>query len=179
MDDSSPPRTYSCRSCGEYWPLLIQAHKCCQHLHISPADTPAQLQIDRDTVVAQTSAPAGAVRSDGALTLKALMDVYICKVYDLMGGAKKDDYASKDNRLANFDRAAAFRGKRPEEVCMDWLTKHMDALAAAVDEDKVKWHWHDSSGNEGTKQRITDAIAYCLLLAAILERKETGRDVVG
>ena len=113
------------------------------------------------------------------LTLKMLVDEYVGKVIEMIGGVKKEDYASETNRLANFDRAAAFRDKRPEEVCIDWLVKHMDALASAVDEDKVKWYWHDDNGNEGTKQRIADAIAYCILLAAILERKHSGKEVVG
>ena len=75
--------------------------------------------------------------------------------------------------LQNFRQVAAFEGRRPEEVCLTYIIKHMQSLQRAVSTGEyINAWWSEEQGVEGIKQRIADIRNYMLLLAAILDDKE-------
>lgn len=75
--------------------------------------------------------------------------------------------------LQNFRQVAAFEGRRPEEVCLTYIIKHMQSIQRAVSTGEyINAWWSEEQGVEGIKQRIADIRNYMLLLAAILDDKE-------
>ena len=84
--------------------------------------------------------------------------------------AKAQEYAPVD-RLENFKRRLpVLREQKASQVILSDMSKHIDALARAVDTGNYRWCWADDDG-EGAKQRIADAINYLLLLAAAMEEE--------
>ena len=83
---------------------------------------------------------------------------------------KRGEYAPNDDRLQNFREVAAFLNKRPAEVALTYLTKHIQSIALAVRTGSYNWTWN-TEGGEGLKQRFADARNYLLLLAACLEEE--------
>jgi len=88
---------------------------------------------------------------------------------------KRGEYAPNDDRLQNFREVAAFLNKRPAEVALTYLMKHIQSIALAVRTGSYNWTW-ETEGGEGLKQRIADARNYLLLLAACLD-EEGGQNV--
>ena len=97
---------------------------------------------------------------------------------DLLG-VKRDEYASDKEVLMNFDQVSAFEGRRPEELCMTLILKHVQSIQLAVSTGKWNWLWINGKGREGMKQRIADVRNYLILLAAIMDRYDkVGDDIV-
>ena len=83
---------------------------------------------------------------------------------------KRGEYAPHDDRLQNFREVAAFLNKRPAEVALTYLMKHIQSITLAVRTGSYNWTWN-TEGGEGLKQRFADARNYLLLLAACLEEE--------
>lgn len=88
---------------------------------------------------------------------------------------KRGEYSSGDDRLQNFREVANFLGKKPSEVALSYLLKHIQSIALAVRTGEYVWAW-ETEGGEGLKQRIADARNYLLLLAACLEAEMEAKD---
>ena len=89
---------------------------------------------------------------------------------------KRDEYVpdGEEDCIENFRIAASFEGRRPEEVCMTYLMKHLQSIQRAVTTEKYDFAWwSEGQGVEGTKQRIADSRNLLMLLAAIMDDKET------
>ena len=88
-------------------------------------------------------------------------------------GIKRQAYIgdSKEDVIANFKQIAAFEGRRPEEVCLTLILKHIQSIQKKVASDKyISPEFIDSTdGTEGFWQRIADARNYLLLLAALIK----------
>jgi hypothetical protein len=86
-------------------------------------------------------------------------------------GRKSKEYASDDEKLANFKKAAALQGLRPEQALFGMLAKHLVSLA-------------DMAGDQGGtpfprevwEEKLTDAINYLLLLEAVIHEKDNWVD---
>ena len=83
---------------------------------------------------------------------------------------KRGEYSTNEDRLQNFREVATFLERRPAEVALAYLMKHIQSIALAVRSGKYAWTWN-TEGGEGLKQRIADARNYLLLLAACLEEE--------
>lgn len=85
--------------------------------------------------------------------------------------AKRRDYASDEDPLANFKVVGSMSGLKPEQVAYVYTLKHIQAIGKAVMEGswRESWSWETTGGREGLKQRIADARAYLLLLAEVLD----------
>lgn len=83
---------------------------------------------------------------------------------------KRGEYSPNEDRLQNFREVAAFLNKRPAEVALTYLMKHIQSITLAVRTGSYNWTWN-TEGGEGLKQRIVDARNYLLLLAACLEEE--------
>lgn len=81
---------------------------------------------------------------------------------------KANEYGSEQDRLENFHWRARAEGKRPEEIALGDLLKHIHAIVKAIKENRYCWVWQSESG-EGLKQRLADARNYLLLLAACID----------
>lgn len=162
-------QTHKCPTCGEYYPNKALSDRCCSATADKEATHALRLQAYLDSRRTNPAKP---------LSFTQMCAEYMERERDLLG-VKAADYATKHNRMANFDRVAAVEGRESEEVCLTYMLKHIDAILVAVSERKVKWCWQDERGNEGTMQRIVDARNYLLLLAALLERKHNGTEIVG
>ena len=79
-------------------------------------------------------------------------------------GSKAKEYASQEDRLHNFKRAAALLGQTPAQACVGFMTKHLVSILDIVTADakglKVPI--------EVREEKIGDAINYLILLDAIL-----------
>jgi len=87
---------------------------------------------------------------------------------------KRGEYTSQgeDDCLQNFRQVAAFEGRRPEQVCMTYVLKHIQSIQRAVDTERYDFTWwQEGTGVEGLKQRIADARNFLALLAGILDDK--------
>ena len=79
-----------------------------------------------------------------------------------------------DDVLRNFRVIAGFRrNRRPTDVCLEFLLKHIQSLTEAVDLQSYSWCWDKPGGGEGLKKRIADAINYLYLLAACIDEEAT------
>ena len=83
---------------------------------------------------------------------------------------KKGEYSPDEDRLLNFHQVADFEGRRPSEVALSYLLKHIQSIALAVRSGSYSWEW-EAEGGEGLKQRIADARNYLLLLAGCLDEE--------
>ena len=84
---------------------------------------------------------------------------------------KAGEYCDGADRLMNFRQIAELMDIKMSEVALLYLMKHIQSIVLAVKEDKVKWVW-ETEGGEGTKQRISDARNYLILLAACIQQEE-------
>ena len=88
-------------------------------------------------------------------------------------GIKRQAYAGGDQAdvLTNFKQVGAFEGRKPEEVCLTLILKHIQSIQKKVASDKyISPEFIDSTdGTEGFWQRIADARNYLLLLAALIK----------
>lgn len=89
--------------------------------------------------------------------------------------SKRFEYASEGDVLSNFKRASAVLGSSAEAYCMALIIKHIDGICQSVLRDRIEWSWGNAS-REGTKQRISDARNYLLLLAGLLEERLGGKE---
>lgn len=83
-------------------------------------------------------------------------------------GSKGGEYGSSQDRLENFHWQAQAEGRRPEEIAVSHLLKHIHAILKAVGEGRYAWAW-EVEGREGLKQRFADARNYLLLVAACID----------
>lgn len=81
-------------------------------------------------------------------------------------GSKAKEYASSQDRLWNFRRAAALLGGTAESALIGMLTKHIVSLYDMVDTDKK----HPFSM---WQEKIGDAINYLILLEALVIERVT------
>lgn len=88
-------------------------------------------------------------------------------------GLKAGEYAVGDDRLWNFHVQGALEGRRPSEIALSHLLKHVLSIVKAVRTGSGTWAWQTAAG-EGLKQRFADARNYLLLLAACLEEERGG-----
>ena len=90
-------------------------------------------------------------------------------------GIKRQAYAGGDQAdvLTNFKQVGAFEGRKPEEVCLTLILKHIQSIQKTVSSGKyISPEFIDSTdGTEGFWQRIADARNYLLLLAALVEER--------
>lgn len=84
---------------------------------------------------------------------------------------KAGEYTANRDRLLNFKQVAELLNRRPAEVALAYLLKHVQSITLAVRTGHYAWAWETESG-EGLKQRIADARNYLLLLAACLEDEQ-------
>lgn len=88
-------------------------------------------------------------------------------------GIKRQAYAGGDQAdvLTNFKQVGAFEGRKPEEVCLTLILKHIQSIQKTVSSGKyISPEFIDSTdGTEGFWQRIADARNYLLLLAALIK----------
>src|SRR5690606_20007707 len=94
--------------------------------------------------------------------------------------AKRGEYAPENrDRIQNFRAIAAFTSRRPSEVALIYLLKHVQSIAEAVRLGAYDWCWDKPGGGEGLKQRFADAINYLYLLAACIDEEVTQSLEVG
>jgi len=85
---------------------------------------------------------------------------------------KAGEYSTDGDRLQNFREIAEFLGKKPLEIALAYLLKHVQSIALAARTGKYAWTWAwETEGGEGLKQRIVDARNYLLLLAACIDEE--------
>ncbi len=86
---------------------------------------------------------------------------------------KGGEYGDGIDRLLNFKEIAEFVETTPVEVCLLYLMKHIQSIVLAIKTGNYsdKWFWRDEDGNEGLKQRISDARNYLILLGACIEEE--------
>ncbi|MGB9886736.1 MAG: hypothetical protein ACPLRW_07060 [Moorellales bacterium] len=102
-----------------------------------------------------------------------LHNEFVARETDLLG-LKAKEYSDGDDRLWNFRVQAALEGRRPSEIALSHLNKHITSICLAVRTDRGEWVWRTAEGHEGLKQRFADARNYLLLLAACLEEERGG-----
>ena len=75
---------------------------------------------------------------------------------------KSLEYATDEDKLANFKRAGAVLGVKPVQALMGMLVKHWVSIAVMVQSDKpyLPEQW---------AEKIEDAINYMYLLEALIE----------
>jgi hypothetical protein len=79
---------------------------------------------------------------------------------------KSEQYARGD-RLSNFKKAAAFRGKEPEEILMGLVIKHFTALDDFIQDLPEK-----KMPIEQWEEKIGDIINYMILLEAMIKESK-------
>lgn len=80
---------------------------------------------------------------------------------------KGGEYASSDDRLANFKRGAALTGCTPLQVAFIYASKHYDGIASYVKNPA-------RPSSEPIEGRFDDLINYCILMKALV--KEMNED---
>ena len=88
---------------------------------------------------------------------------------------KAGEYTAGKDRLQNFRQVAQWLNKRPAEVALYYMLKHIQSITLAVQSGKLVWEWQTDAG-EGMKQRLADARNYLLLLAACMDEEFEGED---
>lgn len=84
----------------------------------------------------------------------------IAKCVNILSGKAKE-YASEEDRLHNFKRAAAMLDTTPEKALIGMFAKHMVSIL-----DLVNKPWEASE--EMVDEKIGDAINYLILLEAVM-----------
>ena len=87
------------------------------------------------------------------------------KMQSVLAG-KAMEYASDNDRLQNFKKAAALQGITPEQACQGMLAKHQVSVADMV-----------MSGQEYSmevwEEKIGDSLNYLILLKALVVERHT------
>jgi hypothetical protein len=83
------------------------------------------------------------------------------KIRDLLA-RKKHEYASDEDCLRNFRNAAKIDGKTMAEVCKGYMLKHWTSIADIIE---------GRASKDLADEKIGDAIAYLILLDAILQEE--------
>ena len=103
---------------------------------------------------------------------QALVEQFEAREHTLLD-LKAGDYATDEDRLANFHQVGQFLEISMARVALVYLLKHMQAIANAVIQpaeiQATNWSWETKTGGEGLKQRIADARNYLLLLAGCIQ----------
>ena len=86
--------------------------------------------------------------------------------------SKRMEYAGLDDVLKNFKEQAEFAQVDAKDIALVFLFKHMQGIREIVTKGTVNWSWTTEDGTEGTKQRLSDARNYLLLLAALIEEEQ-------
>jgi hypothetical protein len=89
---------------------------------------------------------------------------------------KRGEYASERDVLQNFKEQSDFLGLDADVIALMLLFKHVQGIKEAVMGGKIDWGWETTERSEGTKQRIADCRNYLLLLAAVIDEEESGKD---
>jgi hypothetical protein len=87
--------------------------------------------------------------------------------------SKRSEYAADADVLANFKVTANQLGVSPEEVCLVFMMKHVQAIAKAAMKPETRLGWGGTGATEGFSQRISDARNYLVLLSALIYERET------
>jgi len=141
-------------------------------VHMDAGDTvtslsPSDVMILFERPHTPNDANAAPVRTSGPLTQGSLDDI-LSDFHEKRGGAtraKRKQYSGGGDVLANFRRRAQLLGVTPEQVIVSDLSKHIDAIAKAVQAGTIDAEWVHPDGAEGYLQKIGDAITYLELLA--------------
>ncbi len=88
---------------------------------------------------------------------------------DALLTVKGGEYASSDDRLANFKRGAALTGCTPLQVLFIYLSKHYDAVASFV---KTSAAGSVRASSEPIGGRFDDLINYCILAKALIAESQ-------
>ncbi len=78
------------------------------------------------------------------------------------------------DRLANFKRIAAMLGVTPEQVCMVYLMKHVDAITHYSNQAPGE---RRRNASEPIRGRIVDVITYYTLLLALIDEADIHADI--
>lgn len=84
---------------------------------------------------------------------------------------KRSEYARDEDVLINFKNTAELTGLSPEDVCLVFLMKHVQAVAKAANSRDTRLSWGGTGAVEGFSQRISDARNYLILLAALIKER--------
>jgi len=87
--------------------------------------------------------------------------------------SKRSEYAMNADCLSNFKATALSTGMQPEEVCVVLFMKHAQAICKMAREPSIRLGWGGNGAIEGTSQRISDARNYLILLAALIQERES------
>ena len=99
-----------------------------------------------------------------------LFNIILCQRIDTIKSTlkrKADEYAQDEDRLYNFKVAARMDDTTPENICWEFLLKH---LVCVHDLAKGKLE----AAPEIIDEKIGDAINYLILLEALLKEKTNG-----
>lgn len=77
---------------------------------------------------------------------------------------KASEYATRQDRMHNFNRAARLLGTTPEKALVGMLSKHIVSVLDMVDSEAVCPHGL-------IDEKIGDTINYLILLEALLKRR--------
>ncbi len=80
---------------------------------------------------------------------------------------KNREYATAENPMHNFDRAAEVLRQSPEKCLVGFWMKHIVSILDMVDGDLDK----TLPTGEKVEEKIGDAIAYLILLEAMLRQR--------
>jgi hypothetical protein len=104
-------------------------------------------------------------------------------LYNMFEGAersllitKRSEYAADTDVLVNFKTTANQLGITPEEVCLVFMMKHIQAIAKAAMRPGTRLGWGGTGATEGFSQRVSDARNYLILLSAIIEERDPKKE---
>ena len=100
----------------------------------------------------------------------SILDQRIIKIRSVLS-AKACEYASDDDRLHNFKKAACFTRETPSQVCTGFFLKHLVSVLDIVEE----YARLDFRKSELVDEKIGDAINYLILLEALLTESGEAR----
>ena len=85
-----------------------------------------------------------------------------------MRDTKGKEYASSDDRFANFNRLATTLDMDRLKVAMVYATKHIDSINTYIKTGKIH-------SDERIRGRFVDAVTYFILMAGMSQEIENGR----
>ena len=90
---------------------------------------------------------------------------------------KGEEYADEDDRFHNFNRAAEMTRRTPEECLTHFQAKHIVSIMDLVDEiANMEDGEYFVSDEEYIEEKIGDAIAYYVILEAMLKERIRNTD---
>jgi hypothetical protein len=90
----------------------------------------------------------------------------------VMHATKGVDYATTDDRLANFNEQAAQYGLTPAQIWMVYAGKHWDAVVRAIKKNPT----HPQKKGEPLRENFKDLIVYALIGYAISVQADKEHD---